>query len=288
MPQVDDALAKRLLDHHDGRLPGPDECAALHAFLHGLEPSCEDFVSCYEWCLQHGYPDVVTSIQSAYPAFSAFADTTHMHPRDVATYIDTLTSHRIACGLRLRVSDPAMSLHLARCLASPQCAISELALVLPAWTRLTGGSLLAGLGSAIAECPSIGHLTLFGPEQGRCELETSLIVQSIANAHLLNLRLGTGLSWHDGAWPELEIRVLDQMLKRNDRSMSLQMANAYANAIALNGVSSGSYLVELGLSASWRSKRAQELETAPYAKKGEVYWDGGNSLKYVAYGPVKK
>lgn len=281
-PDVDQSLVKRLFPY--GNVPNKGACKALDAFLGRKAPSPSDFHSCFLWCVQHGRPDIVTFMQSKWQAFSGCIDLMSLPDSDAAAAITEITSHRIACTLRLAVSDPAMSLHLATCLASPQCAIFELILEFPAWHRPSDGSLVAGLGHAVAACSSIRHLTLRGPEQGKCELETGFITDAMANANLWSVSLDTGLAWHDDAWPVLGQRILDRMLARDDRgSMSIQLADAYANAIALNGARSGNK-AELGLSTVWRSSSAKDLVLAQGAKRGSLRTELTN-LKYVAHRP---
>ncbi|PSL79297.1 hypothetical protein C7T35_38350 [Variovorax sp. WS11] len=256
---------------------------------HGAEPTPQHFDSCVKWCLQRGRLDIVAGIQGKYPTFRATVDLRSLQAGDTASAITALTSNRIECSLRLTLGDPVVALELAHCLASPQCAISTLSLEFPTWDRVSAGSLVAGLGRAIADCPSMRHLYLQGPKGGKCELETSFIVEAIVNPKLLCVVLGSGLAWHDGAWPDLGRRILHQMLARHDPgSISGQLADAYANAIALNSARSGSYTVEMGLSTSWRSRSANALQQKvganKYTRRGAR--QGSSRLVYAASGCI--
>ena len=265
--------------------PAPEalECPALDALLHDETPAPQHFESCVKWCLQRGRLDIVAGMQLTFPTFRAPVDLRSLQACDAASAVAALTSHRIICDLRLTLDDPAMALHLAACLASPQCEIQSLGLQFPAWDRVSAGSLVAGLGRAIAHCPSMHHLYLHGPVEGKCELETAFIVEAIANPELLSVLMGPGLAWHDDAWPDLGRRILRQILARHDPgSMSGQLADAYANAIALNGAGWGSYKVELGLSASWRSEAVLNLQQTRHAAKRAF---GISSLEYMDHRP---
>ncbi|MDR6861476.1 hypothetical protein [Variovorax guangxiensis] len=282
-PDLDQLLAKRLFPYG---VPEKGKCAALDAFLRCQPPSPEDFVSCLHWCVTNRRLDILIEMQSRHSAFQDDLYLSSWSDEKATLLMDTLQLYRIAYRLTLELSDAKDSLQLKSWLASPQCTITALTLTLPAWDRLSNGSLLAGLGRAIAACPSIQHLSLRGPEQGKCELETAFIEEVIAMPHLLSVDLGTGLAWHDEAWPDLGTRILRRMQKRKDAgSMSVQLANAYANAIALNGARSGRYRAELGLSSTWRSPIAQELAAKEDAMKGSTQNAEIPSLEFVTYRP---